>query len=144
MPGAIAQRATTVHHYCKTRKTSDGGPRGPASRGEEPMTIQRRTVLTGALATSAVVAMPAVLRAQAAPFKIALLTVKTGPLAQGGIQMEQGLLTFLKEKNNTLAGRKVELISADTGGNPAGAKTKAQEVIERDRANIIIGPLAAF
>jgi branched-chain amino acid transport system substrate-binding protein len=44
--------------------------------------------------------------AQAAPFKIGLLTVKTGPLAQGGIQMEQGLAVFLKEKANTLAGRK--------------------------------------
>jgi len=30
--------------------------------------------------------------------------------------MEQGLATFLKEKNNTLAGRKVELVTADTGG----------------------------
>ncbi len=39
---------------------------------------------------------PAV-HAQAAPFKLGLLTVKTGPLAQGGIQMEQGMLTFLKE-----------------------------------------------
>jgi branched-chain amino acid transport system substrate-binding protein len=108
------------------------------------MTTQRRSVLKGMLATSAAIATPTVLRAQASPFKIALLTVKTGPLAQGGIQMEQGLVTFLKEKNYTLAGRKVELISADTGGNPAGAKTKAQEVIERDRANIILGPLAAF
>jgi branched-chain amino acid transport system substrate-binding protein len=96
------------------------------------------------LASSALVAAPAVLRAQAAPFKIALLTVKTGPLAQGGIQMEQGIVTFLKEKNYTLGGRKIEFISADTGGNPAGAKTKAQEVIERDRTNIILGPLAAF
>jgi branched-chain amino acid transport system substrate-binding protein len=43
-----------------------------------------------------------------------------------------------------LAGRKVELISADTGGNPAGAKTKAQELIERDKVNVILGPLAAF
>jgi branched-chain amino acid transport system substrate-binding protein len=33
---------------------------------------------------------------------------------------------------------------ADTGGNPAGAKTKAQEVIERDKVNVILGPLAAF
>jgi branched-chain amino acid transport system substrate-binding protein len=65
-------------------------------------------------------------------------------MAQGGIQMEQGIVTFLKEKNYTLAGRKVDLISADTGGNPAGAKTKAQEVIERDRVNVILGPLAAF
>jgi branched-chain amino acid transport system substrate-binding protein len=86
---------------------------------------------------------PAV-HAQAAQFKIGLLTVKTGPLAQGGIQMEQGILTFLKEKSNTLAGRKIEFISADTGGNPAGAKTKAQELIERDKVNVIIGPLAAF
>ena len=43
--------------------------------------------------------------------------------------MEQGIAAFLKEKGNTLAGRKVELLVADTGGNPAGAKTKAQEVV---------------
>lgn len=108
------------------------------------MTVKRRTVLKGMLGTTALIAAPAVLRAQAAPFKIGLLTVKTGPLAQGGIQMEQGIATFLKEKNNTLAGRKVELLVADTGGNPAGAKTKAQEVIERDNVNVILGPLAAF
>ena len=82
--------------------------------------------------------------AQAAPFKLGLLTVKTGPLAQGGIQMEQGIVTFLKEKNYTFAGRKVEFISADTGGNPAGAKTKAQELVERDKVDAILGPLAAF
>ena len=58
--------------------------------------------------------------------------------------MEQGIAVFFKEKTNTLAGRKVELISADTGGNPAGAKTKAQELIERDGVNVILGPLAAF
>ncbi len=108
------------------------------------MTVKRRTVLKGMLGATAVLAAPAVLRAQGAPFKIGLLTVKTGPLAQGGIQMEQGILAFLKEKNNTLSGRKIEFISADTGGNPAGAKTKAQEVIERDKVNVILGPLAAF
>ena len=108
------------------------------------MTIRRRTVLEGLLASGAALAMPAVARAQGAPFKIGLLTVKTGPLAQGGIQMEQGIAVFLKEKGGTLAGRKVELLVADTGGNPAGAKTKAQELIERDKVNIILGPLAAF
>jgi branched-chain amino acid transport system substrate-binding protein len=109
------------------------------------MTMKRRTVLTGLAATGvAAVHAPAVLRAQGAPFKLGLLTVKTGPLAQGGIQMEQGVLTFLKEKGNTLAGQKIDFISADTGGNPAGAKTKAQELIERDKVNVILGPLAAF
>src|SRR5258708_11265273 len=109
------------------------------------MAVERRTVLKGMLATGAsatTLKIPAV-HAQAAPFKIGLLTVKTGPLAQGGIQMEQGIATLLKEKNNTLAGRKVELLVADTGGNPAGAKTKAQELIERDKVNVILGPPAA-
>jgi branched-chain amino acid transport system substrate-binding protein len=110
------------------------------------MAVERRTVLQGLLATGASIAtlkMPAVL-AQGAPFKIGLLTVKTGPLAQGGIQMEQGIATLLKEKGNTLAGRNIELLVADTGGSPAGAKTKAQELIERDKVNVILGPLAAF
>jgi branched-chain amino acid transport system substrate-binding protein len=111
------------------------------------MPIKRRSVLKGMLATSAATAggrFPSPAIAQGTPFKIGLLTVKTGPLAQGGIQMEQGIAAFLKEKNNTLAGTKVELLVADTGGNPAGAKTKAQEVIERDKVNVILGPLAAF
>ncbi|HEY4981988.1 MAG TPA: ABC transporter substrate-binding protein [Pseudolabrys sp.] len=106
----------------------------------------RRKFMAGTAAGAALATFkfPAPAIAQGAPFKLGLLTVKTGPLAQGGIQMEQGLATFLKQKNNTLAGRKVELIVADTGGNPAGAKTKAQELVERDKVNVILGPLAAF
>src|SRR5467141_2496374 len=102
----------------------------------------RRAFAAGAVATASFRFAPAI--AQAAPFKVGLLTVKTGPLAQGGIQMEQGIAAFLKEKGSTLAGRKAELISADTGGNPAGAKTKAQELVERDKVDVILGPLAAF
>src|SRR5712672_3959246 len=104
--------------------------------------LSRRAFAAGAVATASFRFAPAI--AQAAPFRIGLLTVKTGPLAQGGIQMEQGIATFLKQKNNTLGGRKIDFIVADTGGNPAGAKTKAQELIERDKVNVIIGPLAAF
>ena len=33
---------------------------------------------------------------------------------------------------------------ADTGGNPAGAKNKAQELVEREKVNIVLGPFAAF
>ncbi|HWG79294.1 MAG TPA: ABC transporter substrate-binding protein [Stellaceae bacterium] len=106
--------------------------------------VDRRKFLWGTAAAAALPWMPAPAVAQSAAVRIGLLTVKTGPLAQGGIQMEQGITVFLKEKNNTLAGRKVELISADTGGNPAGAKTKAQELVERDNVDFIVGPLAAF
>ena len=108
--------------------------------------VSRRTLLVGSAAgaAAALSGFPMPVLAQAAPFKLGLLTVKTGPLAEGGIQMEQGVLTYLKEKNYTMGGRKVDFVSADTGGNPAGAKNKAQELIERDKVDVILGPLAAF
>jgi branched-chain amino acid transport system substrate-binding protein len=108
--------------------------------------VSRRTLLAGSAAgaAAALTRFPAPAIAQAEPFRLGLLTVKTGPLAQGGIQMEQGVLTYLKETNYMIGGRKVEFTSADTGGNPAGTKTKAQELVERDKVDVILGPLAAF
>ncbi len=82
-------------------------------------------------------------QAQSDPLRLGFLTVKTGPLAAGGIQMEQGLAVYLKEHNNMLAGRPVQLFTADTGGTPANARTKTQELVERDRVSVVIGPLAA-
>jgi branched-chain amino acid transport system substrate-binding protein len=76
--------------------------------------------------------------------RVGLLTVKTGPLASGGIDMERALVMYLKERNNELAGRKIELIVADTAGVPATARTKAQELVERHNVHCLIGPLAAF
>jgi branched-chain amino acid transport system substrate-binding protein len=106
--------------------------------------VGRRTLLTGAAGAALAAKLPMPAIAQNKPVKIGLLTVKTGPLAQGGIQMEQGTNLFLKDRNSTIAGRKVELVVGDTGGNPAGTKTKAQELIERDGVDMIFGPLAAF
>ncbi len=103
--------------------------------------LDRRTFLA-ASAAAATLPMPAI--AKNAPVRIGLLTVKTGPLAQGGLQMIQGVDLFVKERNKMIAGRPMELIVADTGGNPAGTKTKAQELIERDHVDMIFGPLAAF
>ena len=116
------------------------------SRKDTSQKVSRRTLLAGTAAGAAVALtrFPAPAIAQAETFKLGLLTVKTGPLAQGGIQMEQGVITFLKERDYTMGGRKVDFISADTGGNPAGTKTKAQELIERDKVDVILGPLAAF
>jgi branched-chain amino acid transport system substrate-binding protein len=110
------------------------------------MSIDRRRVLKGALAAGLapqVLKLPAA-SAQAGPVRVGFLTVKTGPLASGGLQMEQGLTAFFKERNNTLAGRPVELHTADTGGNPAQARTKTQELVERLNVSVLIGPLAAF
>jgi len=106
--------------------------------------MNRRKFLAGTAAAAGTASLPMPANAQNAPMKIGLLTVKTGPLAAGGIHFEEGITAFLKDKNFTLSGRKIELIVADTGGNPAGAKTKAQEVVERDKVDIVLGPFAAF
>jgi branched-chain amino acid transport system substrate-binding protein len=108
------------------------------------VTRRKFMAATAAGAVAATLKFPAPAVAQGAPFKLGLLTVKTGPLAQGGIQMEQGVLNWLKEHNNKIAGRNIEFFSADTGGNPAGTKTKVQELVERDKVDTILGPLAAF
>jgi branched-chain amino acid transport system substrate-binding protein len=110
------------------------------------MTVNRRTVLKGVLAAGAatqVLQLPAA-SAQGGPIRVGFLTIKTGPLASGGIQMEQGLTVFFKQRDNKLAGRPIELHTADTAGNPAQARTKTQELVERLNVSVLIGPLAAF
>lgn len=102
-----------------------------------------KAIFTAGVALSAVLS-PLRASAQAEPIRIGFLTIKSGALAAGGRQMEEGLNLFLKERSNTLAGRKVVLITADTAGQPAVTKTKAQELVERDKVHVIIGPLAAF
>ena len=85
----------------------------------------------------------AIVRAQGEPIRIGLMTVKTGPLASGGNDMERALVQFLRERNNMLAGRKVELFVGDSGGVPAQSRTKTQELVERDKIQVMIGPLDA-
>jgi branched-chain amino acid transport system substrate-binding protein len=96
------------------------------------------------LAVAATVCVPSSAQVQTQPLRLGFLTVRTGALAAGGRQMEEGIRLFLRERNDTIAGRKVELTIADTGGNPAGAKTKTQELVEHDKVDVIIGPLATF
>ena len=98
-----------------------------------------RTVITALLASG----LTATAYAEE-PIRVGFLTIKSGALAAGGKQMEDALRLFLKERNNTIAGRKVELVIGDTGGQPAVTKSKAQELVEKDKIQVLIGPLAAF
>ncbi len=109
------------------------------------MNTSRRTILKSTIGGMGLALTGVAAPARAAdPIKLGFLTVKTGPLASGGIQMEQSLLLYLKQRNNMLAGRAVTLITKDTNGVPATARSKTQELVEQDGAQIIIGPLAAF
>lgn len=80
----------------------------------------------------------------AEPLKVGFMTVKSGALAAGGRQMEEGLQLCMDEHHGEMAGRKIQIITADTAGQPAVTKTKVQELVERDGAQVLIGPLAAF
>ncbi|MGE5200945.1 MAG: ABC transporter substrate-binding protein [Acidobacteriota bacterium] len=110
------------------------------------MTFDRRTggISRRALIGAGAAASLLPFRALAAdePIRVGFLTVKTGPLAAGGAQQEEGAALFLKERGGMLSGRKVELITADTAGNPSIARTRAQELVERNKAHAMIGPLA--
>lgn len=81
--------------------------------------------------------------AQSGPVRIGLLSIRTGPFAAPGKQLEDGFNYFLKERRGVLGGRKVDLIVADTAGQPAMAKSKAQELVERHKVHMIVGPLAS-
>src|SRR5262249_54168373 len=109
------------------------------------MRITRRDLIQAGAATAlAGFASDAAVAETAGAVRVGLLTVKTGPLASGGIDMERALVMYLKARNNELARRKVELVVADTAGVPATARTKTQELVERNNVHCLIGPLAAF
>ncbi|HEY2027613.1 MAG TPA: ABC transporter substrate-binding protein [Myxococcales bacterium] len=93
-------------------------------------------VLVASLASTAALA--------AEPVRVGFLTVNTGALAAGGRQMQEGLTLYLKQHDNKLAGRDIEVITLDTAGQPATTRTRTQEAVERYHVDVIIGPLAAF
>src|SRR5262249_60341226 len=89
----------------------------------------RRTLLAGGAAISILPSRQAFAQSSE-PLRIGFLTVKTGPLAAGGKQQEEGAALFLKERNGTIEGRKIELLTQDTAGNPPLARATTQDLVE--------------
>jgi len=105
------------------------------------MAFTRRRFIQASGAGTVALGLPSISHSQTGPIRIGLMTVKSGPLASGGIDMERALVQYLKERNYSMAGRKVDLFVADSGGVPAQARTKIQELVERDKIHLMIGPL---
>ena len=83
---------------------------------------------------------------RAAPLKVGFLTVKTGPLASGGIADGTGRSACsCKERGNTLAGRPVELFTGRhrRRSRPTRAPRR-RNWSSATACTCIIGPLAAF
>ena len=62
------------------------------------------------------------------PVRIGVLAPITGPLATPGAEMIDALKMFWDKNNNTVSGRKVELVIADTTCNPDQALTQARRL----------------
>jgi branched-chain amino acid transport system substrate-binding protein len=72
--------------------------------------------------------------------KIGLINVYSGQFADAGIQLDNGIKTYIQQHGDTVAGKKIEIIRKDTGGvAPDVAKRLAQELIVRDKVDILAG-----
>jgi branched-chain amino acid transport system substrate-binding protein len=78
--------------------------------------------------------------AQQPAVKIGVIAEFSGPFADYGTQIVNGMRTYLKLHGETFGGRKVEIIQRDTtGAAPDVAKRLAQELITRDSVDILAG-----
>ncbi len=74
------------------------------------------------------------------PLKVGVVAAFSGPFAEYGKNIENGMRTYLKLHGDTYGGRKVELVSRDTTGPaPDVAKRLAQELITRDKVDVLAG-----
>src|SRR5580704_9860940 len=96
----------------------------------------RRGVLAGAAATSAVLAAPALVRAQADVLKIAVLLPRSGYLAPSGQSCHRGAL--IAPQVLAQYGYRVELVHIDTESSVDIARTQAERAIN-EGAQCIVG-----
>jgi branched-chain amino acid transport system substrate-binding protein len=72
--------------------------------------------------------------------KVGVVAPFSGPFADYGKQIEGGMKAWLKEHGDTVAGRKIEILSRDTTGPvPEVAKRLAQELVVRDKVDFLAG-----
>jgi branched-chain amino acid transport system substrate-binding protein len=74
------------------------------------------------------------------PLKIGMIVTYSGPYADYGKQMDNGIALWLKQNGAKVAGREIEIIRRDTAGPaPDLASRFARELVTRDRVSFIIG-----
>jgi branched-chain amino acid transport system substrate-binding protein len=107
-------------------------------------TNNRRSVLKGGAAMAGVLAVgfPAIVRAQTDKIKIGHLTPLTGFLGALGAYAQLGIRMAEAEINAAggVMGRQLDIMSEDSV-NPATAATKAQRMLERDGATVLMGEI---
>ena len=98
--------------------------------------FNRRLAILGACAVS----LAATVAAAAEPLKIGLVLPMSGPFASYGKQIEHGARLYLQQAGGSFSGRKVELIiKDDTGVAPEISKRAAQELVIKDKVDVLAG-----
>src|SRR5512146_2664266 len=92
--------------------------------------------------TTPVLLALALTAAPAAPIKVGALMSVTGPASFLGAPEARTLEMMVEELNQKggVAGRKLQLVVKDTGGDPAKAISFAKQLIEEEQVFAIIGP----
>src|SRR5450755_2112349 len=109
------------------------------------MIISRRRVLLGSAgalsATAFPFAKPAL--AQSEPIKIGWLAAMTGPSSAPTIGFNRGVIFAVDAINAAggVKGRKIELITRDTQGDPTKAVNATQELISQTKVHALWGPV---
>jgi branched-chain amino acid transport system substrate-binding protein len=74
------------------------------------------------------------------PIKIGMVMSYSGQFADVSTQMDNGVKLYMKQHGDTVAGRKIEIIRKDDGGiNPPLSKRLTQELIVRDKVDLLAG-----
>ncbi|MFL9877966.1 ABC transporter substrate-binding protein [Herbaspirillum rhizosphaerae] len=106
----------------------------------------RRTILKAgaAVATTSALGFPAIVKAQSDKIIIGHLTPRTGFLGPLGEYAVMSITLAVEEQNKAggLLGRQLTLISEDSV-NPPTASSKAQRLLERDGAAVLIGEISS-
>ena len=98
----------------------------------------KRIVLGGLAMLAAAVASTAA--SAQGTVKIGVISAYSGQFADTANQIDNGIKLYMKQHGDTVAGKKIEIIRKDTGGpNPDVAKRLAQELVVRDKADILAG-----
>jgi len=110
--------------------------------------MDRRQFLTSTgavltLSAAGSLASPSILRAQNAPIRIGLMAPLSGVVAAGGREIVEGFNMFWEERDNTIAGRTVEVIVEDDAGNPDTSLQKARRLVEQEKVDFLFGNLLA-
>src|SRR5919202_2146890 len=101
--------------------------------GKQPWVAMAVVLVLGAGAGRGVV------WAQKGPMKIGVIAPMTGAAAAVGKDMVNGLMMYLDEAGQQIAGRRVEVIVEDSQGKPDVALTKLRKLVESDQVQVLVG-----